>query len=166
MGRVSHSWAASDVAPIAASRCILAATASSRPSRPEFQYSSPTFRPGILATTTVGTSSCRASPGVENATVDDTDTASTFLPSNVSLTRPFMYSSVLLHWLDVNSLMGPKHGRIRRGQGCWHWQRHGTVIELCYMWCICVDDYVLLWKLWIVIAIYMSWTSIIIVLLS
>jgi hypothetical protein len=34
----------------------------------------PTFRPRILAATTVGTSSWRASPAVGNASMDDTDT--------------------------------------------------------------------------------------------
>jgi hypothetical protein len=54
VGRVSRSWAASDVTAASASRWILAstafkwilaATASSRSSRSEFQHSSPTFRP-------------------------------------------------------------------------------------------------------------------------
>jgi hypothetical protein len=57
-----------------ASRWILAATTSSRTSRPEFQHSSPTFRPEILDTA-VGTSNWRASPAVGNASLDDTDTA-------------------------------------------------------------------------------------------
>jgi hypothetical protein len=56
----------------------LDATASSGPSRPEFQHSSPTFQPGILAATAVGTSSYRASPGMGNASVDDIDVAATF----------------------------------------------------------------------------------------
>jgi hypothetical protein len=86
MGRVSHSRADFDVAATAASSCILAAaasswilaaTASSRPSRPEFQHSSPSFGPGILAAT-VGTSSWRVSPAVGNASMDDIDTAATF----------------------------------------------------------------------------------------
>jgi hypothetical protein len=64
MGRVSRSRAASDVAATTASSWILAATTSSRPSKPEFQHSSPTFWSGILATATVGTSSWRASPAV------------------------------------------------------------------------------------------------------
>jgi hypothetical protein len=38
----------------------------------------PTFRPGILAAATVGTSSWRASPAMGNASVDDADAASTF----------------------------------------------------------------------------------------
>jgi hypothetical protein len=58
-----------------ASSWILATTASNRPSRPEFQHSSPTFQPGILAVTTVSTSSWRASPVVGNASVDDIDAA-------------------------------------------------------------------------------------------
>jgi hypothetical protein len=49
-------------------------TTSSRPSRLEYQHSSSTFGPGILATD-VGTSSWRASPTVGNASVDDTDAA-------------------------------------------------------------------------------------------
>jgi hypothetical protein len=52
MGRVSCSRAAFDVV-IAASRWILVTTASSRPSRPEFQHPSPTFRPWILAAAAV-----------------------------------------------------------------------------------------------------------------
>jgi hypothetical protein len=73
MERVSSSRAASDVA--AAFKWILAATAfkwipaattSSRPSRPEFQHSSPTFWLRILAAVTMG-----------NASVDDTDAAAT-----------------------------------------------------------------------------------------
>jgi hypothetical protein len=55
VGRVSHSWAASDVAPTTASSWILAATASSwiladtassQSSRLEFQHSSPPFGQG------------------------------------------------------------------------------------------------------------------------
>jgi hypothetical protein len=81
MGRVSHSQEASNVAATAASswtlastafRWILAATVSSRPSRPEFQHSSPTFRLGILAIAAVGTSSSRESSAVGNASMDDT----------------------------------------------------------------------------------------------
>jgi hypothetical protein len=81
MRRVPRSWAAFDVVATATSnwilvatayRWILTATVSSRPSRSEFQHSSPTFGSGILATA-VGTSSWRASPAVENAFVDDTD---------------------------------------------------------------------------------------------
>jgi hypothetical protein len=63
-------------------RWIRATTASSQPSRPEFQRSSPTFRPGILANAAVGTSSCKASPGIGNASVDDTDAAVTFLATD------------------------------------------------------------------------------------
>jgi hypothetical protein len=74
VGRVSRSQAAFDVAATATSSWILTATASSRSSRPEFQHSSPTFRPGILATA-VGTSSWRASLAMGNASVDDTDAA-------------------------------------------------------------------------------------------
>jgi hypothetical protein len=55
--RVSRSWVVSDMAATTTSSWIMAATTSSRPSRQEFQHSSPTFRPGILATTVVGTSS-------------------------------------------------------------------------------------------------------------
>ncbi len=66
VGRVSRSRETSDVATTAtsswilaatASRWILATTASSQAFRLEFQHSSPTFQPGILATTVVGTSS-------------------------------------------------------------------------------------------------------------
>jgi hypothetical protein len=72
------------VAATAASSWILAATtfswilvtiASSQSSRPEFQHSSPTFRPRILTTVAMGTSSWRASPTVQNASVDDTGIA-------------------------------------------------------------------------------------------
>jgi hypothetical protein len=75
VGRVSRSQAASDVATTTVSSWILVATASNRSSRSEFQHSSPTFQPGILAATIVGTSSWRASPTVGNAFVDDTNTA-------------------------------------------------------------------------------------------
>jgi hypothetical protein len=71
MGTVSYR-ADFNVAATAASNRILAATASSRASRPEFQHSSPSFGPGTLAAT-VGTSSWRTSPTVRNASVDDTD---------------------------------------------------------------------------------------------
>jgi hypothetical protein len=80
MGRVSRSQAASDVSATAAFRWILAAitfmwilatTASSQPSRPEFQHSSPTIQPWILAVAAVGTFSCRASLDAGNASVDD-----------------------------------------------------------------------------------------------
>jgi hypothetical protein len=66
MGRVTYSRAASNVvATVAsiwilaatASNWILASTASSQTCRPEFQHSSHTFQPGILATAIVGTSS-------------------------------------------------------------------------------------------------------------
>jgi hypothetical protein len=81
LGRVSHSRTASNVAAATskwilattAFKWILAATASSRSFRPEFQHSSPTFRPRILVAAAVGTSSWRASPAVGNASVDDTD---------------------------------------------------------------------------------------------
>jgi hypothetical protein len=61
-------------------RWILAATASNRPFRPEFQHSSLTFRLGILVVAAVSTSSWRASPIVGNASVDNIDTtaAATF----------------------------------------------------------------------------------------
>jgi hypothetical protein len=74
VGRASRSRAAFDMAATAASSWILAATASSRPSRLEFYHSSPTFGPGILAAT-MGTSSCWASPTMGNASVDVTDAA-------------------------------------------------------------------------------------------
>jgi hypothetical protein len=76
MGRVFCSRAAFDVATIATSRWILSVTASSQPSKPEYQPSSPTFGPGILDAA-VGTSSWRVSPTVGNASVDDTDAAAT-----------------------------------------------------------------------------------------
>jgi hypothetical protein len=86
--RVSHSRAASDVAATAASRWILATTtsrwilaATSQPSKPEFQHSS-TFQPGILAAATVGSSSCRASLGMGNASMDNTDAATTFFATD------------------------------------------------------------------------------------
>jgi hypothetical protein len=62
---------------VTASNWILATTTFSWASRLEFQHSSPTFGLGILAAT-VGTSTWRASPVVENASVDDNDTAATF----------------------------------------------------------------------------------------
>jgi hypothetical protein len=80
MGRVSHTQATSDVAATAASIWILAATASSyilagtassQPSNLEFQHSCPTFRPRMLATTIVGTSSWRASSAMGNPSVDE-----------------------------------------------------------------------------------------------
>jgi hypothetical protein len=52
----------------------MATTASSRPSMSEFQHYSPTFGPRILAIA-MGTSGWRVSPVVENASVDDTNTA-------------------------------------------------------------------------------------------
>jgi hypothetical protein len=64
MGRVSRSQATFDVV----------ATASSRSSRLEFQHSSFTFEPRILAAI-VGTSGWRACPAVGNASVNDADTA-------------------------------------------------------------------------------------------
>jgi hypothetical protein len=76
MGRVTHSQADFDMATTVTSNWILATTASSRASRPEFQHSSPTFGPGIQATA-MGSSTWRASPAVGNASVDDTDAAVT-----------------------------------------------------------------------------------------
>jgi hypothetical protein len=137
VGRVSRSRVASNVAAVTASRWILAATASSRPSRPEFQHSSPTFRPRILATATVGTSSWRASPAVANASVDDTDAAAaatffftidgkSFVPTfNCSIrnTSKCRTSCLFIHLCLQASFVGrtrlhrrgPKHWRIRRG---------------------------------------------------
>jgi hypothetical protein len=98
-GRVSHSRAAFDVATATASSWILAATAfrwilaaiaSSRSSKPEFQHSSPTFRPGILAVATVSTSSLRASPTVGNASVDDTDAAAVATFFFATYSKPFV----------------------------------------------------------------------------
>jgi uncharacterized membrane protein YoaK (UPF0700 family) len=105
VGRVSCSRAAFDVAATTASswilatttfRWILAATASNRPSRLEFQHSSPTFRPGILVTAVVGTSSCRASPVVGNASVNNSDAAAAatffFTTDDKSFVPTFNYS--------------------------------------------------------------------------
>jgi hypothetical protein len=78
--RGSRSRAALDVAATAASRWILAAT--SRPSKPEFHHSSPIFRLGIPVAAAVGTSSCRASLNVGNASMDDTDAAATFFATD------------------------------------------------------------------------------------
>jgi uncharacterized protein YaiE (UPF0345 family) len=72
VGRVSRSQVDFDMATTAASSWILAATTSHLPSKSEFQHSSPTFRPGILAAA-MDTSSWRASPAMGNASVDDTD---------------------------------------------------------------------------------------------
>jgi hypothetical protein len=100
--RVSCSRAASDVAATTASRWILAATGfrwilaattSSRSYRTEFQYSYPTFRPWILATTTVGTSSWRASHIMGNTSVVDTDAiaaATFFFPTDGKLIVPIL----------------------------------------------------------------------------
>jgi hypothetical protein len=163
--RVSHSRAASIVAAAASRwilaatvfRSILATTASSRPSRPEFQHSYLTFQPQILATATVGTSSWRARPVVGNASMDDTDVtvAATFFftTDGKSFMPTFNYfihnmnkyrtSRLLVHLcLQVSFVgrkrlnrRGPKHGRIQRGRGRWHRQRRhgGDVIELYYM---------------------------------
>jgi hypothetical protein len=58
-----------------------------------------TLMPRILAVAAVGTSSWRASPAVENASVDEQ-------MSNASLTRLFMSSIILLHRPDVSSSSG------------------------------------------------------------
>jgi hypothetical protein len=131
------------VAATAASSWILATTASSWSSRLEFQHSSPIFRPGILATATVGTSSWRASLVVGNASVDDTDVVAivtfffatdgkSFVPTfNYSIrnTSKCRTSRLLVHLcLQVSFFIGQtrfcrwgsKHGRIRRGW--WHQQ--------------------------------------------
>jgi hypothetical protein len=65
------------VATTSTSKWILAATASSQASKPEFQHSSPTFEPRILEAT-MGTSTRRASTTVGSASMDDTDVAMTF----------------------------------------------------------------------------------------
>jgi hypothetical protein len=70
VGRVSCSRTDFDVA----------ATSSSRASRSEFQQSSLTFRPEILESKP--TSTWRASPAVENASVDNTDAAATFFTTD------------------------------------------------------------------------------------
>jgi hypothetical protein len=77
VGRVTRNQADFNVAATATSCWILAATSTSRASRPEFQHSSSTFGPGILAIT-MGTFSWRASPIVGNASMDYTDNAATF----------------------------------------------------------------------------------------
>jgi hypothetical protein len=142
MGRVNRSRAASDVAATATSRWILAATASSRPSRLEFQYSSLTFRAGILAAD-MGTSSWRASRTMGNAFVDDTDAATTFFftTDGKSFVHTFncsirntrkcrttcllvylcLQSSFLIAWARLHQ-WGSKYGRIRRGRRRWHQQ--------------------------------------------
>jgi hypothetical protein len=135
VGRVSHSWAAFNVATTASSQPsrpefqhssltfglgILAA--SNRPSRPEFQHSSPTFSLRILAT-----SNWRASPAVGNTFVDDTDAAAVttvfFATNGKTFVRSFncylrnmsqcrtthllihLSLSDLLRWPDTISLM-------------------------------------------------------------
>jgi hypothetical protein len=137
VGRVSRSWAASDVVATATSSWILAATVSSRPFKPEFQHSSPTFRPGILVAAVVGTSSWRISPAVGNASVDNTNVATTvtsfFATDGKSFVHTFNYSirnmskyqmtRLLVHLCFQVSFVGrtrlhrwgSKHGRIRRG---------------------------------------------------
>jgi hypothetical protein len=77
VGRVTRNQADFNVAATATSCWILAATSTSQASRPEFQHSSSTFGPGILAIT-MGTFSWRASPIVGNASMDYTDNAATF----------------------------------------------------------------------------------------
>jgi hypothetical protein len=169
-GQVSRSRAAFDMAATATSililvatafRWILAATASSRPSRPEFQHSSPTFWLGILAATVVGTSNLRASSAVGNASVVDIDPAAVAVVSSFFITygKSFVTtfncsihntskcrtSLLLVHFCLQASFVdwkwhcrrGPKHGRIQWGWGSWHQQRCGAMIELCYMWCMC-----------------------------
>jgi hypothetical protein len=89
---VASSWILATIA----STWILAATTSSWLFRPEFQHSSPTFRLGILATTTMGTSSWRASPTVGNASMDDIDAAAVvtffFTTDGKSFVPTFNYS--------------------------------------------------------------------------
>jgi hypothetical protein len=164
VGRVSRSRVAFDVvATVAcswilaatASRWILTATAFNMPSRPEFQHSSPTFGPGILATA-VGTSSWRTSPAMGIASINDTDVAaaSTFFFATDGKTSvpPFncyirnmskcrttcllvhlcLQATFFVGWTRLHRC-GSEHGRIRRRQRRWHRQRRGTVIELCYM---------------------------------
>jgi hypothetical protein len=146
---LTHSWVKHSCYRV----LILATTTSSRPSRPEFQHSSPTFRPGILAAAVVGTSSSRASPAVGNASVDDTDAVATatffFANYGKSFVRTFNYSirntskcqtsHLLVHLCLQASFFvgrmrlhrrGHKHGRIQRGWGRWHKQWPGAMIEL------------------------------------
>jgi hypothetical protein len=94
MGRVSRSWTDSDVAATS-SRWILAVTAFSRVSKPEFQHSSPTFGLGILATT-MGTFSWRAGTTMGNASVDNTDAvaAATFFFATDGKTYSCLHSIV------------------------------------------------------------------------
>jgi hypothetical protein len=144
MGRVSCSQAALDVVVVAAStwilatttfKWILAATSSCRPSRPEFQHYSPTFRLWILAASAMGTSSWRATPAMGNASVDDTDTigvatfffttdGKSFIPTfnysihNMSkcqtsrvLIHFYLQASFIIGWTRIRR-RGPKHGRV------------------------------------------------------
>jgi hypothetical protein len=48
-----------------------------------------------------------------------------------------------------------KHGRIRWRRQWWHRQQRGVVIELCYMWCICVV------KWWLCIVVKTIWIVVI-----
>jgi hypothetical protein len=157
MGRVSHSWTASDMTATASNSWILAATTSSQSSRPEFQHSSPTFRPGTLTATTVGTSSSSASPAVDYT--DATAAAifffatygKSFVPTfNCSIhnTSKCRTSHLVVHLcLQVSFFVGrtrlcrrgPKYGRIWRGR--WHRLRRGTVIELYVLYSSLCEDY-------------------------
>jgi hypothetical protein len=127
----------SDVAAIT-SNWILVTTASSWPSRPEFQHYSPTFRPGILAVVTMDTSSKRASPTLGNAFMVDINIVATvtfffttncksFVPTfNCSIrnTSKYQTSHLFVHLCLQTSFFvgqtrlhrwGSKHGRIPRG---------------------------------------------------
>jgi hypothetical protein len=101
VGRISRSQADFDVVATSASskmlaatasRWILATTASYRPCRPQFQHSSPSSGPQILAVT-VGTSSWRASLTVGNASMDYTNTAAAttffFTTDGMTFVPPF-----------------------------------------------------------------------------
>jgi hypothetical protein len=83
------------VLPVNTRRWVLAdnTTAFKRVSMLEFQYSS-IFGIEILAA--VGTYTCRASPTMENASVDDTDVATTFFFITYGKTHilasPYLYS--------------------------------------------------------------------------
>jgi hypothetical protein len=63
-------------------RWILAANASTGHLGQSSSTPPPTFRPGILAAATLGTSSYKASPDVGNASVDDTDVVMTFFTTD------------------------------------------------------------------------------------
>jgi hypothetical protein len=171
------------MAATAASSWILA---SSRPSRSEFQHSSPTFGPHILVAV-VGTSSWKASPTVGNASVDDTDAAATasfffatdgktFVPfwivtfviwANVEwLANSFIYvfkwTSSLAECNFIDAVLNVGGSGEGEGGGT---DNDAAPWRLVY----CCDDYVLfwwvciaglLWWIWIVVAYVETCTSV------